>query len=139
MSEPVLYSDALVTVTPSLIVAGQDSYPISNLTSVKVSKVPPSAAPGMISMVLSAVVCAYASQQEGMVVLGMVGVGLALAVIAVVAFATAKPTFFVQLVTASGEVRSLGAVDRERNDGRYKAIHRAIAERNSKPAISLHV
>ncbi|HEY98592.1 MAG TPA: zinc ribbon domain-containing protein [Dehalococcoidia bacterium] len=135
-AEPTYYSDAAgIRITSTRVIIpgrtsseGPSTYSMANITSVKTVKRGPSLGVVIVMAIIGA--CFIAAQygfemdNEILTVVGIVFivVGLALAILL-------KPTYYLQIVSASGEIDALESKSKESIDRVVTAINEALIKR----------
>lgn len=125
-AERVILSEGDVSVSTARFVVGAQTYPISNVSSVKWFATPPNTSLAVLLILLGALLLVYAITQKeaGAVFLavGALGGGVAL-------WRASKAVCHVVLATSGGEVRAVSSTDRASVERIVGALNQAIVSR----------
>lgn len=126
-SEVVYYSEGNVQISNARVVLGRTTYAMANITSVAIAEQPANKTPGIVLLVVGALI-ALCSLSSRSAIMGMV-FGLALLGVGVVLLVNAKPQYVVRLGSSSGETNGLVSPNRDYILTVVKAINEAIVKR----------
>lgn len=138
MAGQVYYNVGNVRVTNALFVVGDETYPLGQITSVKVSKEQPKTGCvtwllilGVLGAAVGAISIVVALSGTGDLESG-IGLLLGFGVVAFLGYVgkkSAKPTYYVQVTTAAGEKRVLSSHNRGGPQAVVDALSEALADR----------
>ena len=122
MAEQTFFNQDDISVTNARVVIGGQTYAMSGLTSVRSIEEKPSRK-GPIILGIVGLLCLFVGETTA-IVIGLAAIGGAIAW-----FVNTKPTYFVGLVTASGESKALNSKDPDYIRKIVNAINEAIIAR----------
>jgi len=122
MAEQTFFNQNGISVTNARVVIGGQTYAMSGITSVRSIEERPSRK-GPIILGIVGIIIMFVGELSAIIL------GLILAGIAIAWFIAKKPTYFVGLVTASGESRALSSKDADYISKIVNAINEAIIAR----------
>jgi hypothetical protein len=122
--ERVLLSEGYVSVSTSRFVVGSQTYPMANVSSVKSFTAPAKTGFPILLLVVGIIAgfSAFANKEALVVAIPLIALGIFL-------LRAAKPTFYVALTTASGEVRPVGSKDQAYVERIITALNEAVVAR----------
>jgi len=128
LNETTILQEGLVKITNLRTVVGTKTYPISDITSVNITKQEKSKRPflvviGGILLVIWAMLDQTAQFAE------LFNIGIAIIVASITFFILAKPTYTVQIWSASGESNILRSTDQSYVQRIVGAMNQAIASK----------
>ena len=125
--ENTILEDGNIKITNLRAIMGSKTYAMSNVTSVSLVKRDPSSAPILWAIVgVLFVLISFFSFRD---FYGCFLLGLLLAVGGVLGARNAKPTYLVQIGSASGEMKLLGSTDKAHIKKIVDAMNEAIVRR----------
>ena len=123
-TEQTFYSDEKgVRITSTRAIFGSKTYVMANITSVARGEVPARRTPGIIIAILGLIIllaCISFGSAEGVIV-GVVVLGLGILIAAI-----AKPTYHVEIISASGEEEPYSSKDKAHIDSIVTALNESI-------------
>jgi len=127
--EQQYYNAGGVTITNTRAILGSKTYAMTNITSVSLTERAANRAPGIIIVLvgLTSGICGLMLSPNVRIV-GLIVGGLALA-LGIYLFISAKPTYAIQIGSASGENNVLSSKDKDRIVAIVKAMNQAIMDR----------
>jgi membrane-bound ClpP family serine protease len=128
MSEEVIYSDSIVTVSTSRIVISGTTYALRNITSVKMTFAPAKTGCAIALIIVGAIVLIGGFSQGSYGILPGIVIGAIIGGLGFLWLQSSKPDYFVTIASSSGEVRALTSKDKTYVEKIVGAINDAIVQ-----------